>query len=63
MDCGDYYYYWGLYRDYYGDPSPHSLLRTRESFALPKHSLLGLERTYMELPNLASNLNPKSLNP
>ena len=24
MDYGDYY--WGLYRDYYRDPFPHSLL-------------------------------------
>ena len=24
MDYGDYY--WGLFRDYYGDPFPHSLL-------------------------------------
>ena len=23
---------WGLYRDYYRDPFPHSLLRTRQSF-------------------------------
>ena len=23
-------YYWGLYRDYYKDPFPHSLLSTRE---------------------------------
>ena len=23
-------YYWGLYRDYYRDPFPHSLLSTRE---------------------------------
>ena len=28
MDYGDYY--WGLYRDYYRDPFPHSLLGTRE---------------------------------
>ena len=27
MDYGDYD--WGLYRDYYRDPYPHSLLRTR----------------------------------
>ena len=25
MDYGDYY--WGLYRDYYRDPFPHSLLK------------------------------------
>ena len=29
MDTGDDY--WGLYRDYYKDPFPHSLLRTRQS--------------------------------
>ena len=29
MDYGDYY--WGLYRDYYTDPFPHSLLSTRQS--------------------------------
>ena len=23
-------YYWGLYRDYYRDPFPHSLLSTRQ---------------------------------
>ena len=28
MGYGDYY--WGLYRDYYKDPFPHSLLRTRQ---------------------------------
>ena len=28
MDHGDYH--WGLYRDYYRDPFPHSLLITRE---------------------------------
>ena len=28
MDYGDYY--WGLYRGYYRDPCPHSLLSTRE---------------------------------
>ena len=28
MDFGDYY--WVLYRDYYGDPFPHSLLSTRQ---------------------------------
>ena len=28
MNYGDYY--WGLYRDYYRDPFPHSLLSTRE---------------------------------
>ena len=28
MDYGDYYR--GLYRDYYTDPFPHSLLRTRQ---------------------------------
>ena len=28
MDYGDYY--WGLYRDYYRDPFPHSLLSTRK---------------------------------
>ena len=27
-------YYWGLYRDYYTDPFPHSLLSTRESGGL-----------------------------
>ena len=29
MGYGDYYY-WGLYRDYYRHPFPHSLLSTRE---------------------------------
>ena len=29
MGYGDHY--WGLYRDYYRDPFPHSLLSTRES--------------------------------
>ena len=28
MDYGDYY--WGLYRGYYRDPFPHSLLSTRQ---------------------------------
>ena len=28
MDIGDYY--WGLYRDHYRDPFPHSLLRTKQ---------------------------------
>ena len=28
MDIGDYY--WGLYRDYYRDSFPHSLLSTRQ---------------------------------
>ena len=28
MDYGDYS--WGLYRDYYRDPFPHSLLSTRQ---------------------------------
>ena len=28
MDYGDYS--WGLHRDYYRDPFPHSLLSTRE---------------------------------
>ena len=31
MDYGDYY--WGLYRGYYKDPFPHSLLRTRQTGA------------------------------
>ena len=31
MDYGDCY--WGIYRDYYRDPSPHSLLSTRELFS------------------------------
>ena len=37
MGYGDYY--WGLYRDYYGDPFPHSLLRTRQpivQFPVPR---------------------------
>ena len=29
MDYGDYF--GGLYRDYYRDPFPHSLLSTRQS--------------------------------
>ena len=28
MGYGDYY--WGLYRDYFKDPFPHSLLSTRQ---------------------------------
>ena len=31
MDYGDHY--WGLYRDYYRDPFPHSLLSTRKRMA------------------------------
>ena len=27
---GEWDYYWGLYRDYYRDPFPHSLVRTRQ---------------------------------
>ena len=27
---GLWVHYWGLYRDYYRDPFPHSLLRTRQ---------------------------------
>ena len=30
MGYGDYY--WGLYRDYYRDPFPHSLLSARENW-------------------------------
>ena len=33
MDYGDYY--WGLYRGYYRDPFPHSLLSTREIGKIP----------------------------
>ena len=32
MDYGDYN--WGLYKDYYMDPFPHSLLSTRQPFNL-----------------------------
>ena len=32
MDYGDYY--WGLYRDYYRGPFPHSLLSTRQFFVV-----------------------------
>ena len=32
MDIGDYY--WGLYEGYYRDPFPHSLLSTREEWAV-----------------------------
>ena len=32
MDYGDFY--WGLCRDYYRDPFPHSLLSTRESLGI-----------------------------
>ena len=34
-------YYWGFYRDYYGDPFPRSLLSTRELNPMnptPKHA-------------------------
>ena len=31
MHHGDYY--WGLYRDYYRDPFPHSLLITGEDYS------------------------------
>ena len=31
MDYGDYY--WGLYRDYYRDSFPHSLVRTKQFFS------------------------------
>ena len=31
MDYGDYY--WGLYRAYYRDPFPHSLLSTRQYYS------------------------------
>ena len=33
MDYGDYH--WGLYRDQYRDPWPHSLLSTRETSRPP----------------------------
>ena len=33
MDYGDYY--GGLYRDYYRDPLPHSLLSTKEFLGSP----------------------------
>ena len=32
MGYGDCY--WGLYRDHYRDPFPHSPLRTRQSFSM-----------------------------
>ena len=37
MDYGDYY--WGLYRGYYRDPFPHSLLSTRQYCSLLQRSL------------------------
>ena len=58
MDYGDYTYYWGLYRGYYGDPFPHSLLSTREFFA--EVSKLGMKP--IPGPGLAHALaseNPK----
>ena len=38
MDIRDYY--WGLYRGYYRDPFPHSLLRDRHSQRSLKRDLL-----------------------
>ena len=35
-------YYWGLYRDYYRDPFPHSLLRTRQSLKARANKLPGV---------------------
>ena len=55
MDIGDDY--WGLYRGYYRDPFPHSLLRTRRKIPINlqpqkdsfnesvRQLLLGLEGT------------------
>ena len=40
MDYGDYY--WGLYRDYYRDPFPQSLLSTRQSLLIFLRGLGGL---------------------
>ena len=40
MGYGDYC--WGLYRDYYGDPFPHSSLSTRENFSNAMWELGGL---------------------
>ena len=45
MDYGDYY--WGLYRGYYRDPFPHSLLSTRQLQENPAmKSFHGLERLH-----------------
>ena len=39
MDYGDDY--WGLYRDYYRDPFPYSLLSTRQKMYHPQNRVLG----------------------
>ena len=41
MGSGDYY--WGLYRDYYRDPFPHSLLSTRLSYGWRVHPAFSLQ--------------------
>ena len=38
MDYGDYY--WGLYRDDYREPFPHSLLSTRETKPRPVQDVM-----------------------
>ena len=48
-------YYWGLYRDYYTDPFPHSLLSTRQFLTI---RVLGLR-----IQGLGRKLEPEILNP
>ena len=51
MDYG--HYYWGLYRDYYRDPFPYSLLSTRQSS-------MGTVRIQTRLPGYTTvgDINP-----
>ena len=60
MDYGDDY--WGLYRDHYQDPFPHSLRRTRQTSVILMQTLnsriVTLRTPYSQVP-----LNPKPLNP
>ena len=54
MDIG--HYYWGLYRDYYRDPFPHSLPSTRQTKELRVSSNRGLA-TKPLLPEKPLQLN------
>ena len=47
MDYGDFY--WRLYRDYYRDPFPHSLLRTRQFSGSFSGSRVATNTTMMTL--------------
>ena len=51
MDYGDYY--WGLYRDYYRDPFPHSLLSTREDLGV----LWGLFPGGLRIPHVLAGFS------